>query len=32
MLPIKKIYIDSRQKTADSASHPDFHIELPIGN
>ena len=30
MLPIKKIYIDSRQKTADSASDSDFSIDLPI--
>ena len=30
MLPIKKIYIDTRQKTADSASHSDFSIDLPI--
>lgn len=30
MLPIKKIYIDSRQKTADSTSHTDFNVELPI--
>ena len=29
MLPIKKIYIDTRQKTADSASHSDFSIDLP---
>ena len=29
MLPIKKIYIDSRQKTADSASHSDFSVDLP---
>ena len=29
MLPIKKIYIDSRQKTADSASDSDFSIDLP---
>ena len=30
MLPIKKIYIDTRQKTADSASDSDFSIDLPI--
>ena len=30
MLPIKKIYIDSRFKTSDSASHSDFKIDLPI--
>jgi hypothetical protein len=29
MLPIKKIYIDSRFKTPDSASHSDFYINLP---
>ena len=29
MLPIKKIYIDSRQKTVDSASDSDFSIDLP---
>jgi hypothetical protein len=29
MLPIKKIYIDSRYKTPDSASHSDFSIDLP---
>ena len=29
MLPIKKIYIDSRFKTSDSASHSDFSIDLP---
>ena len=29
MLPINKIYIDTRQRTADSASHSDFSIELP---
>ncbi len=30
MLPINKIYIDSRQKTTDSASDSDFSIDLPI--
>ena len=30
MLPIKKIYIDTRQKTKDSASESDFSIDLPI--
>ena len=30
MLPIKKIYIDSRDKTSDSASHTDFRIQLPM--
>ena len=29
MLPIKKIYIDTRQKTVDSASDSDFSIDLP---
>jgi hypothetical protein len=29
MLPIKKIYIDSRFKSSDSASHSDFKIDLP---
>ena len=29
MLPIKKIYIDTRQKTKDSASESDFSIDLP---
>ena len=29
MLPIKKIYIDTRQKTADSTSHSDFSVDLP---
>ena len=30
MLPIRKIYIDSRFKSSDSASHSDFKIDLPI--
>ena len=30
MLPIKKIYIDSRFKSSDSTSHSDFKIDLPI--
>ena len=30
MLPITKIYIDSRFKSSDSASHSDFKIDLPI--
>ena len=30
MLPIKKIYIDSRFKSSDSASHSDLNIGLPI--
>ena len=29
MLPIKKIYVDSRFKSSDSASHSDFKIYLP---
>ena len=29
MIPIKKIYIDSRFKSADSRSDSDFHITLP---
>ena len=29
MLPIKKIYIDSRFKSADSKSDSDFHVDLP---
>ena len=29
MLPIKKLYIDSRWKSSDSASHTDFKIDLP---
>ena len=29
MLPIKKIYVDSRYKSSDSASHADFSIDLP---
>jgi len=29
MLPIKKIYIDTRFKTGDSRSHSDFHVDLP---
>ena len=29
MLPIKKIYVDSRFKTADSASDTDLKIDLP---
>ena len=29
MLPIKKIYIDTRFKTPDSRSDSDFHIDLP---
>jgi hypothetical protein len=28
MLPFKKIYIDSRFKTSDSASHTDFKYDL----
>ena len=30
MLPIKKIYIDTRFKSGDSASHSDFNIDLPV--
>ena len=30
MLPIKKIYVDSRFKTSPTESHSDFHIELPM--
>jgi len=30
MLPVKKIYIDSRHKSSDSASHTDFKIHLPV--
>ena len=30
MFPINKIYIDSRFKSSDSASHSDFKIDLPI--
>ena len=29
MLPIKKIYIDTRFKSSDSASQSDFNIDLP---
>ena len=29
MLPIKKIYVDTRQRSPDSNSHSDFHIDLP---
>ena len=29
MLPITKIYIDSRYKTSDSVSSSDFKVELP---
>ena len=29
MLPIKKLYIDSRFKSSDSASDSDFKIDLP---
>ena len=29
MLPIKKIYIDTRFRSSDSASHSDFNIDLP---
>ena len=30
MLPVRKIYIDSRQKTEDSASHTDFNVDLLV--
>ena len=30
MLPTKQIYIESRFKSSDSASHSDFKIDLPI--
>ena len=30
MLPIKKIYIDSRHKSNDSVSNTDFKIDLPV--
>ena len=30
MLPVKKIFVDTRQRSSDSASHSDFHIDLPI--
>ena len=30
MLPIKKIYIDSRFKSGDSVSDSNFYIDLPI--
>jgi hypothetical protein len=30
MLPIKKIYIDSRHKSNDSVSNSDFKIDLPV--
>ena len=30
MLPIKKIYIDSRNRSSDSKSSTDFYIDLPI--
>ena len=29
MLPITKIYIDSRYRTSDSVSSADFKVELP---
>lgn len=29
MLPIKKIYVDTRFKSADSVSDSDFYIDLP---
>jgi len=30
MLPIKKIFVDSRFKTSPTESHSNFHIELPM--
>ena len=30
MLPIKKIYVDSRHKTVDSVSDSNFKYELPV--
>ena len=30
MLPIKKIYIDSRHKSNDSVYNTDFKIDLPV--
>ena len=30
MLPTNKIFIDSRFKSSDSASHSDFKIDLPL--
>ena len=30
MLPVKKIYIDSRMKTASSKSTSDFSVDLPV--
>ena len=30
MLPIKKIYIDSRFMSSDSSSESDFKIDLPV--
>ena len=32
MLPMKKLYIDSRYKSSDSASHTDFKIDLPTSS
>ena len=29
MLPIKKVYIDTKHKTADSVSNSDFTVALP---
>jgi hypothetical protein len=29
MLPIKKIYVDTRHKTPDSRSNSDFTVQLP---
>ena len=30
MLPIKRIYIDSRYKSGDSASDSNFYTDLPV--
>lgn len=30
MLPVKKIYIDSRFKTSDSRSDSNFKVDLPF--
>ena len=30
MIPIKQIYIDSRNRSIDSKSSTDFYIDLPI--
>ena len=30
MLPVKQIFVDTRQRSSDSISHSDFHIDLPV--